>query len=106
MSRIDDIKNNFGETASQFREEDLDGSFGVRIGRPPLGEEKRTARIALTLTATEMSALKKKCGRMPLAIALRDHCEKTGFFPENTAEDDEIDHLVEEMLANSQVSGK
>ena len=106
MSRIDDIKTNFGETASPFREEDLNGSFGVRIGRPPLGEEKRTARIALTLTATEMSALKQKCGRMPLAIALRDHCEKTGFFPESNVEDDETDHLVEEMLVGLQVSGK
>jgi|TARA_B100002003_G_C14063703_1_gene511969 hypothetical protein len=93
MSRLGDLKNNFTETEPS-REEGLSDSFGVRIGRPPKGGEKRSARIALTLTSTEMISLKKKFGSMPLAIALRDHCEKTGFFPESNVEDDETDHLA------------
>ena len=93
MSRIEDLRRNYGESTTKSNG-DLDGSYGTKMGRPPLGEEKRTARIALTLTATEISALKKKYGRMPLAVALRDHCEKTGFFPESNVEDDERDHLA------------
>ena len=69
-------------------------------GRPPSGEQKRSERIVLTMTKEEMGTLKKEAGRVALGTWLRDHCEKTGFFPESNVEDDETDHLVEEMLAS------
>ena len=53
-------------------------------GPRPLGDQKRSERIVLTMTKTQLETLKDKHGRVPLATALMDHCEKTGFFPESS----------------------
>ena len=53
-------------------------------GPRPLGDQKRSERIVLTMTKTQLETLKDKHGRVPLATALMDHCEQTGFFPESS----------------------
>jgi len=60
-------------------------------GPQPLGDKKRTERIVLKMTKTQFERLKDKHGRIPLATALMDHCEKTGFFPKSNVEDDDTD---------------
>lgn len=52
-------------------------------GRQPLGDHKRSERVVLKMTKTQLETLKDKHGLVPLGTALMDHCEKTGFFPEN-----------------------
>jgi len=93
-SRIEALRSTYdkAEVERTFEPSSYNVTGYQKPGRRPLGDQKRSERIVLTLTVTEMEALKVKSGRVPLATALRDHCEATGFFPESKSDETGVYH--------------